>query len=345
MELTEQEKYKIFAARDTRYSGQFFLGVTSTGIFCRPGCPARTPKPENCLFFSTAQTAVEAGFRPCRRCHPLNMPGEAGPLIRKLINLVESDPERRWSEKDLNHHGIDPSTARRHFKARFGMTFSAYARQRRLARAKQSLKKGNSVINAQLDAGFDSPSGFRTAFAKTFGTAPQNSSADPFLIEWLDTPLGPMVVICDDNHVYLTEFTVRKNLHGQIDKLSKRHKRPILPGRTSVTEKVASQIRAYFEGNLQKFDLPIVTTGTEFQKQVWQALIDIPYGQTRSYAQLAERIGNEKAVRAVASSNARNGLAIIIPCHRVINKSGGLGGYAGGLDKKSWLLDHEKTNS
>jgi len=344
MKLTEQEKYKIFAARDTRFAGRLFLGVTSTGIFCRPGCPARTPKAENCRFFDKADKAVAAGFRACKRCHPMNMPGEASTLVKTLINLVEDNPDRRWSEKDLLARNIDPSTARRHFKERFGMTFSAYVRQRQLALASRALGKGDSVINAQLDAGFESPSGFRTAYAKTFGTAPKNATGEALLIDWIDTPLGPMVTICNDAHVYLAEFTIRKNLHGQIAKLSKRHKRAILPGRTQVTSMVADQISGYFKGTLSNFDLPIVTTGTDFQKQVWDALIAIPYGQTCSYADLAVNVGNEKAVRAVASSNARNGLAIIIPCHRVISKGGGLGGYAGGLDKKQWLLDHEKSN-
>jgi len=344
MLLTDHEKYQIFAARNDAYSGQFYMGVKSTGIFCRPGCPARTPKPENCDFFDKADGALQAGYRPCKRCHPMNMPGEAGPLIKSLINLVESDPERKWSEKDLAARGIDPSTARRQFKARFGMTFSAYVRGRNLARARKSIKGGDKVIEAQLSAGFDSPAGFRTAYAKTFGAPPKNKGAEPLLIEWTDTPLGPMVLICDDDHLYLAEFTVRKNLKGQLAKLTKSLQRPVLPGRTKVTASAETQIKDYFAGQLTAFDLPVVTTGTEFQKTVWEALQRIPYGETRSYAELAIDIGNEKAVRAVAGSNAKNGLAIIIPCHRVINKGGGLGGYAGGLDKKQWLLDLEKAN-
>ena len=226
MMINDAQKYEIFVARDESYSGRFYMAVTSTGIFCRPGCPARTPKRENCLFYDQAEDAVTAGFRACRRCHPMNMPGEASALIKTLINLVESDPERRWSERDLSAHSIDPSTARRQFKSRFGMTFSAYVRQRNLARANQTLMKGDSVINAQLDAGFDSPSGFRQAFSKTFGHAPNSAEKEPLLIEWIDTPLGPMVIICDKQHLYLAEFTVRKNLKGQLEKLSKNYKRP-----------------------------------------------------------------------------------------------------------------------
>lgn len=343
MALTDSQKYEIFRSRDENYSGLFFMGVKTTGIFCRPGCPARTPKPENCEFFDKAENAVSKGYRACKRCHPFRLPNEEGRLIRDLINLVESDPERKWSEQDLKSRGIDPSTARRNFKSRFGMTFSAYVRQRRLAMARSSLDQGDAVIQAQLAAGFDSPSGFRAAYAKTFGAPPNKAGQSPLMIDWIDTPLGPMIVICSDTYLYLTEFTVRKNLAGQLEKLIKAYERPILPGRTSITDQTQNQIDAYFSGGLYKFDLPLHPTGTEFQQKVWDALCDIPYGETRSYGELAVAIGNEKAFRAVASSNAKNGLAIIIPCHRVINTGGKLGGYAGGLAKKQWLLDHEAS--
>lgn len=341
MELSDSQKYDVFEARDDSYAGRFFMAVKTTGIFCRPGCPARTPKRQNCEFYPDAETAVSAGYRACKRCHPLGLPGEESSLIRKLINLVETDPERRWSEQDLQARGVDPSTARRNFKARFGMTFSAYVRQRRLALARTNLDAGESVIQAQLAAGFESASGFRAAYSKTFGSPPNQAGLAPLMAEWLDTPLGPMIVICSEEAVYLAEFTVRKNLTGQFEKLLKVYDRPILPGRTKVTDQAEDQLKAYFKGRLQEFDLPLRPTGTEFQRRVWDALCDIPFGQTRSYGELAVAIGNEKAFRAVASSNARNGLAIIIPCHRVINTGGKLGGYAGGLAKKQWLLDHE----
>ncbi len=317
------------------------MAVKTTGIFCRPGCPARTPKMINVVFFENASLALSAGYRPCKRCHPTKLPGEASSLVRQLINLVEDHPERKWQEQDLVKIGIDPSTARRHFKQRFGMTFSTYVRQRNLGRAQKHLNKGESVINAQLSAGFESPSGFRAAYAKTFGAPPKHKGGAPLYVAWMDTPVGPMITICSDSQIYLAEFTVRKNLEGQFKKLSKTYQRPILPGQTQITHLAENQIQDYFAGHLKSFDLPIATTGTPFQDQVWSVLQTIPYGESWSYSKLAKTIGNEKAVRAVASSNARNGLAIIIPCHRVISKDGGLGGYAGGLTRKQWLLDHE----
>ena len=128
------------------------------------------------------------------------------------------------------------------------------------------------------------------------------------------------------------------------EKLRKVHKRAVIPGRTDITDQIEAELKAYFEGTLTDFKTPLAPTGTDFQNRVWKALQDIPYGENCAYTDLAMAIGNEKAVRAVASSNANNGLALIIPCHRVIAKGGGLGGYAGGLDKKQWLLDHEKSH-
>lgn len=342
--MTDSDRYDILAAHQSGFSDAFFVGVTSTGIFCRIGCPARLPKRENCEFYDSAELALSAGFRACKRCHPASHEGEASATIKNLIALIEDDPERRWSEDDIKALGIDPSTARRQFKKRFGLTFTQYARARRLGAAAQGLAKGDTVINAQLNAGYESASGFRAAFAKTFGAAPAKSNAAPLFIDWLSTPLGPMFAVCDETHLYMLEFTTRKNMDRGFEKLRKVHKRAVIPGRTEITEQIEGEVKAYFDGTLKSFKTPLAPTGTEFQNSVWKALQDIPYGESCAYTDLAIAIGNEKAVRAVASSNANNGLALIIPCHRVIAKGGGLGGYAGGLNKKKWLLSHEKLN-
>ena len=342
--LTDNDRYKILAAHQGGFSDAFFVGVTSTAIFCRLGCPARLPKQENCEFYESAAAALKAGFRACKRCHPASHRGDASATVKKLIAAIEDNPEQRWSEEDIKALGIDPSTARRQFKKRFGLTFTQYARTRRLGIAAQGLATGDSVINAQLNAGYESASGFRAAFAKTFGTAPAKSNTTPLFIEWLSTPIGPMFAVCNDTHLYMLEFTVRKNMDRGFEKLRKVHKRAVIPGRTAITDQIEAELKAYFAGTLTEFKTPLVPTGTGFQNQVWKALQDIPYGESCAYTDLAIAVGNEKAVRAVASSNANNGLALIIPCHRVISKGGGLGGYAGGLDKKQWLLDHEKLH-
>jgi AraC family transcriptional regulator of adaptative response/methylated-DNA-[protein]-cysteine methyltransferase len=262
-------------------------------------------------------------------------------LIKTLISLIEAEPDRKITNAVLTDRGLDPSTARRQFLTRFGMSFIDYARARRLALAAKTLAKGGTVLDAQLDAGFESASGFRSAYAKVFGTAPAKGSAEPLYIDWIETPMGRMITIADEAALYLLEFTNRKNMRRQFERLRKVQNRAVLPGRTKITKRIEGELEAYFAGRLSNFKTPLATSGTDFQRQTWAALQTIPHGETRSYAQLAEMIGKPAAVRAVASANANNGLALIIPCHRVIAKDGGLGGYAGGLTRKRELLELE----
>jgi len=335
--------YQIFADKDLTYDGHLFLGVTSTGIFCRPGCPARLPKPENCQFYGTASEALMAGFRACKRCHPARS-GDSD-LVRQLITLVEDEPDTKVTAATLTARGIDPSTARRHFLQHFGMSFTDYAKRRRMALAAKTLAKGGAVLDAQLDAGFDSPSGFRTAYAKIFGTSPKAGGAAPLYIDWFETPMGRMLAIADDAALYMLEFTDRKNMRRQFDRLRRVRGRAVLPGTTEITTQIKAELKDYFAGKLTVFQTPLAATGTDFQAATWAALQRIPYGETRSYSDLAEMIDKPSAVRAVASANANNGLALIIPCHRVIALNGGLGGYAGGLSRKRQLLDLESNST
>ena len=335
---SDANRYAVFKRKDLRYDGLLFLGVSSTGIFCRPGCPARLPKFENSTFYKSAEEALSAGYRACKRCHPI---GGDTALIKSLISLVEDEADLKISDSALSARGLNPSTARRQFLARFGMSFKDYARARRLGRAAKTLGRGGSVIEAQLDAGFESASGFRSAYARTFGTAPTKGHPAPLYIDWIQTPMGRMIAIADGGALYLLEFTDRKNMRRQFDRLRRLHKRAILPGRTPITEQIENELRKYFKEQLAHFETPLATSGTAFQRETWEALQTIPHGETRSYAELAEMVGNPAAVRAVAGANANNGLALIIPCHRVIAKDGGLGGYAGGLSRKRGLLDLE----
>lgn len=345
--LTDRQIYDAFLSRQTLPGAlaDAMIGVKTTGVFCRPGCPARAPKFENCEFFDGPDAALRAGYRACKRCHPT---GEDPALMRQIIQLVEESNDGRVIEAQLRAAGIDPSTARRRFKDRLGMSVADYARLRRLGLAAQSMAKGASVIDAQLDAGFDSASGFRAAYAKTFGAAPAKGQADPLFVDWLETPPdrggGRMIVVTDNRALYLIEFTDRVKLPRQFERLRRKHGRAVVPGRTAITDQIEAEIMAYFAGDRTSFSVPIETAGTAFQSGVWEALQTIPYGETWSYADLATRIGNEKAVRAVASANGANGLAIVIPCHRVIGSDGGLGGYAGGLDRKAKLLALERAN-
>lgn len=349
--------WRAFSARDATFDGVFLTGVTTTRIFCRPTCAARKPKRENVAFFATADEAMYAGFRACLRCKPMDN-GDKPPLVKKLVQLIEADPTARIRERDLLALNIDPSTARRQFQRYFGLTFQAYARARRMGAALRLLqtpnqrfkgKKGNRVLDQQLDAGFDSPSGYREAFAKLFGeygATPSKVNAVTIMhARWLETPLGPMLVIANDAGIYVLDFVNRRGLEREITRLRARHKAVVIPGEHPFLDEAEKQIGEYYAGTRQQFSLTLAHRGTDFQRAVWAALLAIPNGQTRAYADIANAIGQPTAVRAVARANGDNYRAIVIPCHRVIGSDGTLTGYGGGLARKQWLLDFERSTA
>lgn len=168
----DQILYQALLDRNAEYEGRAYVGVSSTGIFCRLTCPARKPKPQNCSFYSAISDCIRAGYRPCKRCRPLDLQTISDPWVNKLLAEFENRPDHRWREADLQKLGLEPSTVRRHFKKQFGMTFLEMARQRRLRRAFDTMAHGGKVIDAQLEANFDLPSAFRSAFARLLGRAP-----------------------------------------------------------------------------------------------------------------------------------------------------------------------------
>ncbi|MBY0501527.1 MAG: trifunctional transcriptional activator/DNA repair protein Ada/methylated-DNA--[protein]-cysteine S-methyltransferase [Alphaproteobacteria bacterium] len=339
---SKEEYYQALLAKNPEYESVFYVGVKTTGVFCRPTCPARKPKFENCEFFETAQQALLASFRPCQRCRPLSHPNQVSELIRTLVNAIETQPEKRWKDRDFQELSIDASTARRQFKKRFGMTFVEYARARRMGLAIKNIREGKSVIETQLDMGYESSSGFRDAFSRIMGSAPTLLGQTTILkASWLDTKLGPMIAIADENALYLLEFVDRRGLEREVERLRKRTKAAILPGITEPIRSIERELHLYFEGKLKHFKTPLCLLGSPFQKRVWDELRKILYGETCSYAEIASCIGNPSAFRAVANANGANQIAIVIPCHRVINTNGELGGYGGGLVRKKWLIHHE----
>lgn len=337
--------YKALLEKNNDYEGLFYVGVKTTGVFCRPTCPARKPKWEHCEFFQTAQEALLASFRPCKRCKPLSHPNQVSELVRTLVEAVESDPAKRWKTSDFRALSVDESTARRQFKKRFGMTFVAYARARRMGLAMKQIRGGESVIDAQLNSGYESGSGFRDAFSKLFGAAPiHHQQLNVLKASWVDTCLGPMVAIADDDALYLLEFVDRRGLEREVLRLRKRLHAAIIPGTSVTIQSIEAELQSYFAGCLKEFKTPCHLLGSDFQIQTWHALRQIPYGETRSYREQAEAIGKPAAFRAVANANGANQLAIMIPCHRIITSQGTLGGYGGGIARKQWLIEHEKKN-
>lgn len=341
----EKTMYQALADRDAQFEGLFFLGVRSTGVFCRPGCPARKPKKENVDFFPAAKDALLAGYRPCKRCRPMEPKDQTPPGIQRLLADLGADPQQRFKDSDLLAYDLQPSQVRRWFKKHHGLTFQGYLRALRIGRALGRLDAGDKVIDTAFASGYESLSGFTGAFKKKLGRSPaQGAGAPVIVLARLVTPLGPMIAGATAQGICLLEFSERRMLETQLARLEKQFRSRLLPGMNEHLETLRGELELYFQGRLQKFKVPLAMAGTEFQKKAWQALLTIPFGQTRSYKQQAVMIGQPKAVRAVGRANGDNRISIIIPCHRVIGDDGRLTGYGGGLWRKRFLLDLEQKN-
>ncbi|TLP45656.1 bifunctional transcriptional activator/DNA repair protein Ada [Cohaesibacter sp. CAU 1516] len=340
---TDDSLYQALLDRDPAFDGRIFVAVRSTGIFCRLTCPARKPKRENCSFHESVSTCLQEGFRPCKRCHPLSAGGDPDPLIDQLLTALQADTSRLWREGDIARLGLDPSTVRRTFKRRFGMTFLEMARISRLRDSFQALSDGDRVIDAQQAAGFESASAFRQAFARLIGLKPSDFKADAMLkADWIDTPLGAMIAVSDASHLHLLEFVGRKALPTELRALFKATKGSLGFGSTAPTERIAQELEAYFSGKAAHFSTPLAYHGTPFTRAVWDALRQIPAGDTRTYGALAASLGKPDAVRAVARANGANQIAIVVPCHRILGADGSLTGYGGGLWRKQKLIELEQ---
>lgn len=338
------EMERAFLQGDASYDGLFYTGVRTTGIFCRPSCSARKPKPENVEFFGTVKDVLFAGYRACLRCKPLETGEDHPAWLDALMARIDAEPSARIREADLKAMGLDPARVRRYFASRYGLTFQAYCRARRLSHALESIKHGGSVDDAVFDAGYESHSGFREAFVKAFGATPGAAGRTGTVhLGWIDTPLGPMIAGASDDGLVLLEFTDRRMLEAQLATVRKRFGAGLVPGEHPHLATLRTELEAYFAGTLTEFSLPLVAPGTPFEERVWAELLKIPYGETRSYEDVAVALDNRGAVRAVGRANGLNRIAIVIPCHRVVNKSGELGGYGGGLWRKRRLLHLEKS--
>jgi AraC family transcriptional regulator of adaptative response/methylated-DNA-[protein]-cysteine methyltransferase len=338
--------YRALVERDQSFEGLFYACVRTTGIFCRPTCHAKKPKPENVEYASTIQEALHRGYRPCRVCEPMTTGTSAPNWLAPLLDEIKSHPDVKLRDHDLRVRGLDPVQVRRTFKRQFGMTFQAYQRACRLGTAMKSLHAGAPTIDAGFDAGFGSDSGFREAFARVFGDTPGRARGTVLLqATWIESPLGPMLAIAGDDGLELLEFVDRRALETELKKLRSTLDAAIVPGDHPILRQTAKELREYFAGKRRTFDVKLTQRGSAFQLAAWQALREIPFGETRSYTDMARRVGSPAAVRAIGRVNGQNQLAIIVPCHRVIRADGSLCGYGGGIWRKQWLLDHEQETA
>lgn len=275
--------YQALLDRNVDYDGQAYVGVSTTGVFCRLTCPARKPKTENRTFYASVGECIEAGYRACKRCHPLQPMASADLAIAALLAALDQRPEYRWSESDIGRMGLDLSMVRRSFKRQLGMTFLEMARQRRLRDGFETIPDGGKVIDAQLDAGFESASAFRASFSKLLGRAPGKLDSAPILFaDWIETPLGPMIAVFSKSQMHLLDFVDRKALKTELSKLDELAKGKVGIGKTQPGEQIKGELNAFFDGASANFSTPLAYGGSAFAQSVWDELRLIPPGQTRS---------------------------------------------------------------
>ena len=334
--------YSALSRRDSTFEGIFIVGVKTTMVFCRPTCSARMPKRENVEFFPSAREALLHGYRPCKVCKPMEHAGTPPEWLKPLLDEINSGSLIRIKDHDLRERGLDPNRVRYWFKKQHGMTFQGYLRALRIGQAFGRMKRGGKVAETAFGSGYGSLSGFTDSFKKTASFVPSMSSNNQIVhTTHIVTPLGPMLAGATEEGLCLLEFTDRRMLETQINRLSKLLNAKFVPGSSKVLDELNRQMNEYFSGKRREFSIPLLLRGTPFQKKVWEELQKIPYGSTRSYKEQAEVIGRPKSIRAVAKANGDNNIAIVVPCHRVVGVNGELTGYGGGLWRKQFLLDHE----
>jgi AraC family transcriptional regulator of adaptative response/methylated-DNA-[protein]-cysteine methyltransferase len=338
-------RWAAVVRRDAAADGRFVYAVRTTGIYCRPSCPARRPKPDNVSFHRSADEARAAGFRPCRRCRPDEPPlaERHAATIAALCRLIDGSDPPPTLDALARHAGLSAFHLHRLFKAVTGLTPHAWGRARRAQRLRDGLALGASVTDAIIDAGYGSASRFYEHADDTLGM-----HAGRYRAGGADTDICFALAQCSLGAILVAEsergvcaIALGDEPDALLRDLQDRFPRARLIGGDAAFERRVAQVVGFVEAPRIGLDLPLDLRGTAFQQRVWQALRDIPPGRTLSYTELAARVGRPEAVRAVASACAANTLAVAIPCHRVVRSDGTLSGYRWGVERKRALLRRE----
>ena len=344
MQLSADIMYQASFNKNPDFEGVFWMGVKTTGIFCRPTCTARKPKSENVEFFQNTKDAILKGYRPCKVCKPLENPNETPEYIQKILEELRENPALKFKDFDLVQRGVEPATVRRWFQKNHGMTFQAFQRMFRLNTAFKKIQQGENIMETAYDSGFESLSGFNESFKTIFGISPKNSKTQKIIdLKRIETPIGTMYAAATAEGICMLEFTDRKMLETEFKDLAKSLNAIIIQGENPHFIPLEKELAEYFLGKRTEFTVPLSPVGTDFQKSVWKILMKIPYGETWNYKKQSEILGDAKKVRAVANANGMNKISILIPCHRVIGSNGTLTGYGGGIWRKQKLLELEKA--
>ena len=344
----DELRWNAVLSRDSRRDGEFVFAVSSTGVYCRPSCAARRPRRENVRFFAAPQAAERAGFRACLRCHPRALSGNsASDSVKAICRFIEQHLDEPLTLDRLGKEfHQSPFHLQRRFRAVLGITPREYADSCRLKSLKRNLQSGDSVTRAMYDAGYGSSSRLYERTASQLGMTPdkyrRGAIAATIRYACADSPLGPMLIAATDRGVCSIQFG---RSDGELIEGLKRE----FPFATRKADE--GTIRPWVEALLGKIrgsdadsSLPLDIRSTAFQRRVWTYLQSIPFGETKSYAQVAKAIGRPSACRAVARACATNPVAVAIPCHRVVRGDGGLGGYRWGIGRKKTLLALERSS-
>jgi AraC family transcriptional regulator of adaptative response/methylated-DNA-[protein]-cysteine methyltransferase len=336
--LDPDTSWAAFMRRDRSWDGRVIGAVSTTGVYCKPSCPARRPKRENVTFFATAQEARAAGYRPCLRCKPDEV-GRDREAVAQAVKFIEAAEEAPTLAEVADAVGYAPHHFQRIFKRDLGVSPAEYARGLRNRRTEAALKANGRVTDAVYDAGYSGPSSFYSDAKERLGMTPSawRDGGRGETIRWthFDSPLGQMLIAATRKGI------CRLTFDDSVESLERLFPKATIVKDDGGLRELVEGALAAIETPLAAPELPIDVAGTAFQEAVWRELRKIPAGETRSYADIAAAIGAPKAVRAVGSANGDNHVCVLIPCHRVIRSDGTLGGYGGGIERKKKLLAAE----
>jgi AraC family transcriptional regulator, regulatory protein of adaptative response / methylated-DNA-[protein]-cysteine methyltransferase len=345
--VADDPRWARIVARDKTADGHLWYSVATTGVYCRPSCPSRAANPKNVQLHDSLESARATGFRPCRRCHPdgPSIDGENAALVAKACRIIEESEDEPSLDELAGAVGRSPSYFHRVFKTTTGLTPKAYGAAHRARKVRQGLASGNTVTEAIYDAGFNSSGRFYEKSTDMLGMTPSQYRAggtnEEIKFAVGQTSLGAILVASSRKGV--AAILLGNDPDELVRKLQDRFPKAHLIGADREYEALIARIVGFIEAPRIGLDLPLDVRGTAFQQRVWQALREIPVGETICYAEVARRIGSPQAARAVAAACAANNLAVAIPCHRVIRNDGSLSGYAWGVERKRALLDREAS--
>lgn len=357
--MTEQQQITVPSSaqmraaireRDAAWDGRFYFGVVTTGVYCRPSCPARPAKPENVRFFNDDASAAAAGFRPCKKCRP----DEFGKDVEKLISIaryIEAHADERLTLAQLaKKAALSPGRFQKVFKATFGVSPKSYQDAARLELLKDALKDGDDVAGAIFGAGFGSTSRVYGEAARSMGMTPgayrSGGRGEQIYFAYRDSAMGPLLMAATARGVCFAQFGEdRDTLLQQLAHEFPGAEITASPAQDApALDQWIAALDHHLQNDAPRPDLPLDLRGTAFQLKVWRFLLSVAEGDVVSYGELAEGIGRPKAVRAAASACGANKVGVLVPCHRVLRGNGEIGGYRWGVERKRTLLDLERRN-